>query len=90
MTNYEKFKMEQLKDLELKKEYDALEVEYDIISQIIKTRLEQNLTQSDLAKKVGTAQSNISRLESGNYNPSIEFLEKIATSLGKKLKVSFI
>lgn len=90
MTNYEKFKMEQLKDPELKKEYDALEVEYDIISQIIKTRLEQNLTQSDLAKKVGTAQSNISRLESGNYNPSIEFLEKIATSLGKKLKVSFI
>lgn len=90
MTNYEKFKMEQLKDPGLKKEYDALEVEYDIISQIIKTRLEQNLTQSDLAKKVGTAQSNISRLESGNYNPSIEFLEKIATSLGKKLKVSFI
>lgn len=90
MTNYEKFKKEQLKDPELKKEYDALEVEYDIIKQIIKTRLEQNLTQSDLAKKVGTAQSNISRLESGNYNPTLEFLEKVATSLGKKLKVSFI
>ena len=75
---------------EFKKEYDALEVEYDIISQIIKTRLEQNLTQSDLAKRVGTAQSNISRLESGNYNPTLEFLEKIANSLGKKLKVSFI
>lgn len=90
MTNYEKFKAEQLKDPELKKEYDALEVEYDIINQIIKTRLEQNLTQSDLAKKVGTAQSNISRLESGNYNPSIEFLEKIAASLGKKLKVTFV
>ncbi len=90
MTNYEKFKAEQLKDPEFKKEYDALEVEYDIISQIIKTRLEQNLTQSDLAKKVGTAQSNISRLESGNYNPTLEFLEKIANSLGKKLKVSFI
>ena len=44
----------------------------------------------DLAKKVGTAQSNISRLESGNYNPTLEFLEKIANSLGKKLKVSFI
>lgn len=89
MTNYEKFKVEQLRDPELKKEYDALEVEYDIICQIIKSRLEQNMTQSDLAKKVGTAQSNISRLESGNYNPTLEFLEKIATSLGKKLKVSF-
>lgn len=90
MANYEKFKAEQLKDVEFKKEYDALEVKYDIINQIIKIRLEQNLTQSDLAKKVGTAQSNISRLESGNYNPTLEFLEKIANSLGKKLKVSFI
>lgn len=90
MTNYEKFKVEQLEDSEFKKEYDSLEVEYDIISQIIKNRLEQNLTQADLARKVGTAQSNISRLESGNYNPTLEFLEKVANSLGKKLKVSFI
>lgn len=84
------FLNEQLKDPEFKKEYDSLEVEYDIINQIIKTRLEQNLTQADLAKKVGTAQSNISRLESGNYNPTLEFLEKIANSLGKKLKISFV
>ncbi len=84
------FLNEQLKDPEFKKEYDSLEVEYDIINQIIKTRLEQNLTQADLAKKVGTAQSNISRLESGNYNPTLEFLEKVANSLGKKLKISFV
>lgn len=90
MTNYKKFKAEQLKDPEFKKEYDSLGVEYDIISQIIKSRLEQNLTQTDLAKRVGTAQSNISRLESGNYNPTLEFLEKVANSLGKKLKVSFV
>lgn len=90
MTNYEKFKAEQLEDSEFKKEYDSLEVEYDIISQIIKNRLEQNLTQVDLTRKVGTVQSNISRLESGNYNPTLEFLEKVANSLGKKLKVSFI
>ena len=90
MTNYEKFKAEQLEDSEFKKEYDSLEVEYDIISQIIKNRLEQNLTQVDLTRKVGTVQSNISRLESGHYNPTLEFLEKVANSLGKKLKVSFI
>ncbi len=84
------FLNEQLKDPDFKKEYDSLEVEYDIINQIIKTRLEQNLTQADLAKKVGTAQSNISRLESGNYNPTLEFLEKVANSLGKKLKISFV
>ncbi len=87
---FDDFLKDQLKNAEFKKEYDALEVEYDIINQIIKSRLEQNLTQKDLAEKVGTTQSNISRLESGNYNPSLEFLEKVAKSLGKKLKVSFI
>lgn len=90
MTNYEKFKAEQLKNPEFKKEYDALEERYQLIREIIKARIELNLTQKELAEKVGTAQSNISRLESGNYNPSLDFLEKIANSLGKKLKISFI
>lgn len=45
------------------------------------------LTQSELAEKVGTQKSNISRLESGNYNPSLDFLAKVAKSLGKNLHV---
>jgi transcriptional regulator with XRE-family HTH domain len=51
--------------------------------------LEQNLTQAELAQKAGTRQSNISRLEGGEYNPSLKFLKKIASSLGKKLHISF-
>jgi len=43
------------------------------------------MTQAELAKKVGTQKSNISRLESGNYNPSLDFLVKISEALGKKL-----
>ena len=51
-------------------------------------RKEKNLTQKDLAKLIGTKQSNISRLESGNYNPTIEFLNKVDVVVGKELKVS--
>lgn len=57
------------------------------IWKIIKARKEQYITQSELAKRVGTQKSNISRLESGNYNPSLDFLVKVAESLGKSLNI---
>ena len=60
---------------------------YEIISQIIETRRAQNITQAELAKRVGTQKSNISRLESGNYNPSLDFLVKVVASLGKNIKI---
>ncbi|MCI9096409.1 MAG: helix-turn-helix transcriptional regulator [Lachnospiraceae bacterium] len=61
---------------------------YEAIEQIIRARKEQNMTQSELAKRVGTQKSNISRLESGNYNLSLDFLAKVAESLGKNLSVT--
>ncbi len=48
------------------------------------------MTQAELAKKIGTKQSNIARMEAGNQNFSIETLQKIASVLGKNLKVEFI
>lgn len=76
------------KDPELKKAYDALELEYSIITQVIQKRLEKGLTQKQLAEKIGTKQSAIARLEGGTTNPSIAFLEKVARALGSKLQVS--
>lgn len=46
------------------------------------------MSQEDLAKRIGTRQENISRLESGSYNPSLRFLKKVAEGLGKKLHIS--
>ena len=60
---------------------------YELASQIFKVRTELGLTQAQLAARVGTKQSNISRLERGDYNPSLEFLHKVATGLGKPLHV---
>jgi transcriptional regulator with XRE-family HTH domain len=45
------------------------------------------MTQEQLAERVGTKKSNISRLESGRYNPSLDFLVKVAEGLGKQIQM---
>ena len=80
---------EQLKDTEFRSEYEALEPEYEIIKQIILARKELNITQEELAERSGIKQSNISRLERGTYNPSLNSLKKIAKGLGKELHIDF-
>ena len=77
-----------MKDEEFKQEYEKLSPRYDVISQIIEARASQHITQEELALRVGTQKSNISRLESGTYNPSLDFLIKIAHSLGKEVHVT--
>jgi DNA-binding XRE family transcriptional regulator len=79
-----------LKNDDVKNELKMNEAEYKIIEEIIMARREKNLTQRDLADLIGTKQSNISRLESGNYNPSLDFLSKIALAVGKELEVRMI
>ena len=85
--SFDRIKNDLMKDEEFKKEYDRLRPRYEIISQIIEIRKEEHMTQEELAKRVGTQKSNISRLESGNYNPSLDFLIKVARSLGKELSI---
>ena len=79
-----------LQNDEVLQELKNNEAEYKIIEEIIMARKEKNLTQKDLAVLVGTRQSNISRLESGNYNPSLEFLNKIAMAMGKELEIRIV
>ena len=76
-----------MKDKEFKYEYEKLKPRYEIISQIIEARNNQNITQEELALRVGTQRSNISRFESGAYNPSLDFLIKVAKSLGKEVHI---
>ena len=59
----------------------------EIAAQLRQVRKEQGMTQGRLAEKVGTRKSNISRLESGRYNPSLDFLEKVAGGLGREIEV---
>jgi len=87
MKNFKDFKKEALKDKKIKQVYEELGPEFEIIKLLVKKRLETGLTQAELAKKIGTKQSAIARLESGKYNPTLSFLNKIARALNAKIKV---
>ncbi|MFZ3106536.1 MAG: helix-turn-helix transcriptional regulator [Candidatus Hydromicrobium sp.] len=78
------------KDPEVLEELKNLELEYQIKSQIITLRKEKKLTQKELAELIGDKQSNISRLESGNYNPTLAKLKKIADCLNQRLDIRFV
>ena len=87
--NFNEFKQKSLHNPEIKREYDALKPQYELIKQLIALRQEQKLTQKQLSEKIGVAQSAISRLEAGTHNPSIAFLQRIANGLGKELVIEF-
>lgn len=89
-NNFRDFLNEQLKDPEFKKEYDALEPEFNIIDAMIEARLLQNMTPKQLAEKTGINQADISKLENGTRNPSLKLLKRLADGLGMDLKVSFV
>ena len=88
--NWKEMKQNLLKDNNVKEEYEALRPQYELIEQVIKARIELGLTQADLANKIGMKQSNISRFESGESNPSIEFISRIATGLNKSINIQLI
>ncbi len=88
MKTYIQFKKRLLKDKEVKRAYDALGPEFDIVSLFIKRRLEKRLTQKDLARRIGTKQSAVSRFESGEYNPTLNFLQKMADGLNTQMKIT--
>lgn len=87
MKSYKQFKARLLKDKEICKAYDALRPEFELAQMIIEKRIKKGLTQTALARKIGTKQSAIARLESGTYNPSMAFLEKIAKALDGQLNI---
>jgi ribosome-binding protein aMBF1 (putative translation factor) len=90
MKSYTKIKNQLLKDRIIHQEYRKLDAEFALAKTIIEKRLAKGFTQAALAHKIGTKQSSIARLESGNYNPSMAFLEKIAKALDTKVVISLL
>ncbi len=88
MKSYKTFKNKLLRDAAVRKHYEELEPEFAVIELLIEMRMKRGFTQADLAKKVGTKQSAISRFESGSYNPTLTFLNKIADALDARLKIT--
>jgi ribosome-binding protein aMBF1 (putative translation factor) len=71
-----------------KKAYDELEFEFSLIRAIIDARLKKGITQKEIAEKMGTKQSSIARFESGKYNPTLAFVQKLASAVGTKIKIA--
>ena len=87
MRTWKNVKKELLKDKKIAAEYKKLEPRYQLISDLIRTRIKKGLTQKQLAEKIGTKQSAIARLESGTENLSLNSIEKIAKVMDARLEI---
>jgi len=88
--DYRKHLAEKVKDPGFRKEYEALEPEFELLSSFLKMRELRHISQEELASRVGTKQPNIARFEKEGYSrASIPLLKKIADALGARLVVHF-
>ena len=90
MKTFEDYKKQQMQDPELVREYEAIQPEMDVIRAIVNARTSQNLTQKELAERTGINQADISKLENGTRNPSINLLKRLADGMGMALKIEFV
>ena len=90
MKTLKEFKDEQMQDGEFVKEYEAIQPELDVIRAIVYARTSQNMTQKELAERTGINQADISKLENGTRNPSVNLLKRLAEGLGMALKIEFV
>jgi len=90
MKTLNEFKSEQMQNPEFVKEYETVQPEMDVIRAIIEARTSQNLTQKQLAERTGINQADISKLENGTRNPSLNLLKRLADGMGMVLKIEFI
>lgn len=90
MSSLQEYLEEQLKDPEFKAEWDNLQPEFDTIQAIIDARKKCNLTQKQLAERTGIDQADISKIETGNANPTLQMLKRLAAGMDMILKIEFI
>lgn len=87
--NFRETLNQELQDLDFKKEWDNLEVGFQIIKAMLDGRDEQQMTQKELSEMTGISQGDISKIENGNANPSIRTLSRLASGMGKHVKITF-
>lgn len=90
MSEFREYLNAHLQYSALKAEYDTLDDEFVIIQAMIDARKKSGLTQKQLAERTGIAQSDISKLENGNANPSLRTLKRLAIGMGMKIKLEFL
>lgn len=90
LMTWKEHRRQLMKDPGVRQAYLELQPEFAIIRRIIEARIKEGITQKELAKKMKTKQSAISRLESGRANPSLNFLQRLAKALDSRLEIHFL
>ena len=78
------------KNNKIKTEYESMQSDYEFLVQLHKARIANNLTQKDLSKLSGIDQANISKIESGDYSPSLKTMKKLADAMNMDLRIEFV
>lgn len=78
-----------MKDSGFRREYEKLQPHFEIASKIIEARIKSKITQQELAKRMGTGQAVISRLENANSKPSLSLVQRLADALNLKVELRF-
>ena len=89
LTKWKDFEKKLLRSKSFVKAASQVEYEYSLAKSLIELRRRKNFSQAQLAKKAGTRQPVISRIETATVKPSLGLLERIAQALGAKLEVRF-
>lgn len=90
MSDFRNYLEVQLKDPEFKKEWNASETEYTLIRALVAARKEKHITQKQLAELTGIDQADISKIETGNANPKLSTLQRIADGMGMVLRFELV
>lgn len=88
--DFQQYLKEELKDPVFRRHYEEYGKQLEIAYQILQLRKKQGFSQTQLAKKLGTSQGNIARMETGQQNFTTNTLQKIASALQRKLKIEFV
>ena len=89
MKKFDTFLEEQMKVPDFKSEFENLQPELDVIRAIVDARTSQNLTQKQLSERTGINQADISKLENGTRNPTLNMLKRLAKGMNMELKIEF-
>jgi predicted transcriptional regulator len=90
MTKIAELKRRLMKSPEFAAEYEKADAEFAIIESLVRARTKANLTQAELAERLGTTQSAVARLEGGKVSPSVATLQRYAEATGARLKIDLV
>ena len=90
MSDLQELTNELMHDPEFVKEYEAIQPEENITRAILDARINAGMTQMELSQKSGISQADISRLEKGTRNPSLNLLKRLAEAMDSTLSIEFI